>query len=130
MVGRINKSAKMIQFPYEVSSLMTGSQSDSLLFDTLASLNKIGAAMNLIAPGDALSVATTLNLIVEGAIRVVPGASAVIYTFDQARGDFNTLRAFLLPRETNPLGMNRAQWPGHACHPPAPPRALLRRKGY
>jgi signal transduction histidine kinase len=68
---------------------MTDPLSDSRLFDTLASLNKIGAAMNQIAPGDALSVATTLNLIVEGATRVVPGASAVIYTYDQARGDFD-----------------------------------------
>ena len=42
---------------------MADSLSDFRLFDTLASLNKIGAAMNHIAPGDALSVATTLNLI-------------------------------------------------------------------
>ena len=68
---------------------MTDPLSDTRLFDTLASLNKIGAAMNHIAPGDALSVATTLNLIVEGAIRVVPGASAVIYTYDVARADFD-----------------------------------------
>ncbi len=68
---------------------MTNASSDSLLFETLASLNKIGAAMNQIAPGDARSVATTLNLVVEGAIRVVPGASAVIYTFDKGRADFD-----------------------------------------
>ena len=68
---------------------MADSLSDFRLFDTLASLNKIGAAMNHIAPGDALSVATTLNLIVDGATRVVPGASAVIYTYDKARADFD-----------------------------------------
>lgn len=68
---------------------MTNPMPDTRFFDTLASLNKIGAAMNQIAPGDAVSVATTLNLIVEGATQVVPGASAVIYTYDQARGDFD-----------------------------------------
>ena len=68
---------------------MTDPLPDSRFLEILASLNQIGAAMNQIAPGDALSVATTLTLIVEGATRVVPGASAVIYTFDQARGDFD-----------------------------------------
>lgn len=68
---------------------MTDPLSDSRIFETLASLNQIGAAMNQLAPGDALSVANTLTLIVEGATRVVPGASAVIYTFNQTRGDFD-----------------------------------------
>jgi signal transduction histidine kinase len=68
---------------------MTLPETDPRLFETLASLNQIGAAMNQIAPGDAVSVSTTLTLIVEGATRVVPGASAVIYTYDETRGDFD-----------------------------------------
>ncbi len=35
-----------------------------------------------------LRVETTLNLIVQSATRVVPGASAVIYTYDSAREQF------------------------------------------
>jgi signal transduction histidine kinase len=87
-LGFESNGMKMIQFSEQVYP-MPDSLSDTRLFDTLASLNKIGAAMNHIAPGDALSVATTLNLIVEGAVRVVPGASSVIYTYDKTRADFD-----------------------------------------
>ena len=58
------------------------------LLDALASLNQIGATINRIAPGDRASVEVTLRLIVESAIKVVPNASAVIYTYDLAQHAF------------------------------------------
>jgi len=53
------------------------------LLDALASLNQISAAVNRISPRDIGSVEATLRLIVESAIEVVPGTSAVIYTYDR-----------------------------------------------
>jgi GAF domain-containing protein len=64
-------------------------ETDSRLLDALASLNQIGAEINRISPRDVGSVAATLRLIVESAIEVVPGTSAVIYTYDQARRAFD-----------------------------------------
>jgi signal transduction histidine kinase/putative methionine-R-sulfoxide reductase with GAF domain len=58
-------------------------QADPRLLDALASLNQIGAAVNRISPRDIGSVEATLRLIVESAIEVVPGTSAVIYTYDR-----------------------------------------------
>jgi GAF domain-containing protein len=65
--------------------------------DALASLNQIGAAINQLGPranlggsaGAADGVKTTLRLIVESAIKVVPGSSAVIYTYDQGKRVFD-----------------------------------------
>jgi signal transduction histidine kinase len=65
-------------------------ETDPLLLDTLASLNQIGAAMNHIGQDGAVSVETTLKMIVESATRVLPGASAVIYSYDNLRGDFDS----------------------------------------
>ena len=62
---------------------------ESRLLDALANLNEIGAAINRISPRDAGSVEATLRLIVESATEVVPGASAVIYTYDQGQRAFD-----------------------------------------
>jgi signal transduction histidine kinase/putative methionine-R-sulfoxide reductase with GAF domain len=59
------------------------------LLEALASLNQIGTTINRIGPGGCVSVAETLRLIAESAIKVVPGASAVIYTYDQAQRAFD-----------------------------------------
>ena len=59
------------------------------LLAALASLNRIGDTVNRIGPGDRASVVETLRLIVESAIQVVPGASAVIYAYDPARDAFD-----------------------------------------
>lgn len=56
-------------------------QADLRLVEVLTRLNQIGAAINRISPRDT-GVQETLRLIVESATRVVPGASAVIYTYD------------------------------------------------
>jgi signal transduction histidine kinase len=63
--------------------------SDSRLLDALASLNQISAAVNRISPRDIGSVEATLRLIVESAIEVVPGTSAVIYTYDRDARTFD-----------------------------------------
>ena len=68
---------------------MPPAETNPRLLDALASLNKIGAAMNHIGQDGAVSVETTLKMIVESATRVVPGASAVIYSYDNQAGVFD-----------------------------------------
>lgn len=65
-----------------------GGGSDPRLLAALASLNQIGATINRLAPGHPDSIASTLSLIVESAIKVLPGASAVIYAYDQEKRTF------------------------------------------
>jgi signal transduction histidine kinase len=64
------------------------SDPDSRLLEALASLNQVGATINSLAPDNVGNGEETLRLIVESAIRVIPGASAVIYTFDAGRKAF------------------------------------------
>ncbi len=52
------------------------------LLDVLARLNRIGSAINRIRSGDPATLAATLQLIVDSAIEVVAGASAVLYLYD------------------------------------------------
>ena len=59
------------------------------LHTILSRLNEIGAAINRCEEGDLSNLEDTLRLIVESATKVVPGASAVIYTYDQGRRAFN-----------------------------------------
>jgi hypothetical protein len=93
--------------PIEAS---TSPKTDPRLLEALASLNQIGTTINRIGPGDVsgnagISVEATLNLIVESAIRVVPGASAVIYTYDEIQGGFDpTSRVSAGEREYPTLG--------------------------
>jgi signal transduction histidine kinase len=56
-----------------------------LLLETLARVNAIGASINRLSWDDAAGADATLRLIVESAIALAPGASAVIYTYDAAR---------------------------------------------
>lgn len=58
------------------------------LLEAIASLNQISGAINRIGSSDVISSVDSLQLIVESAIRVVPGSSAVIYTYDETRGQF------------------------------------------
>jgi signal transduction histidine kinase/putative methionine-R-sulfoxide reductase with GAF domain len=59
------------------------------LLEALASLNQIGAAINRLGSRDGISVEATLRLIAESATKVLPGASAVIYTYDPASQAFD-----------------------------------------
>jgi len=67
---------------------MTNPKIDSRLLEALASLNEIGATVNQIGLNETVSVETTLKLIVQSAIKVVPGGSAVIYTYDASQERF------------------------------------------
>ena len=71
------------------STVAKSTDSDPRLLSALASLNEIGAAINRISLRDIGSVEVTLRLIVDSATRVIPGASAVIYTYDQAERAFD-----------------------------------------
>ena len=63
-------------------------ETDPRLLEALASLNQISNAINHIGSESADQNDLSLQLIVESAIRVVPGSSAVIYTYDQTTGMF------------------------------------------
>ena len=61
---------------------------DRQFLDLLASLNRIGAAINRISPGETPDARAALQLIVESATQVVPDASAVLYTYDAVHDRF------------------------------------------
>ena len=72
---------------------MNAAKPDLGLYEALAILNEIGATVNQIGHDGMVSVETTLTLIVKSAIKVVPGASAVIYVYDVDQEKFiNTSR--------------------------------------
>jgi GAF domain-containing protein len=64
-------------------------EASPLLLEALASLNRIGRTVNRIGSGQDADSASTLRLIVESAVQVAPDASAVIYAYDPAPGDFD-----------------------------------------
>jgi len=59
------------------------------LLTILSRLNQIGAAINQSKADNLTDLAETLYLIVESATEVVPGSSAVIYTYDAKGGIFD-----------------------------------------
>jgi len=73
------------------------------LLDALASLNQISASINRISPGDQVNVEATLRLIAGSAIKVVPGASAVIYTYDQIQRVFDPTSRVSAGEQTDPV---------------------------
>jgi GAF domain-containing protein len=78
-------------------------ETDPRLLEALASLNQISNAINRIGSEDADQDDLSLQLIVDSAIRVVPGSSAVIYTYDQKTGLFeNESRVSAEPEERKP----------------------------
>jgi len=83
-------------------------KNETRLLEVLASLNQISDAINHIGPGDASNSGVSLQLIVESAIRVVPGSSAVIYTYDQARGEFEAESRVSAQAEGHALSTNPA----------------------
>jgi len=64
-------------------------ETDPRLLEALRILNQISNAINHIGSDDASQNDFSLQLIVDSAIRVVPGSSAVIYTYDQSLGTFD-----------------------------------------
>jgi GAF domain-containing protein/nitrogen-specific signal transduction histidine kinase len=79
-------------------------ETDPRLLEALASLNQISNAINRIGSDDTDQNDFSLQLIVDSAIRVVPGSSAVIYTYDQTTGMFeNESRVSAEPEGRRPL---------------------------
>lgn len=62
---------------------------NSRLHEALARLNQIGTAITQLGSGDQASIEDTLRLIVESATEVVPGSSAIIYTYSAAQQSFD-----------------------------------------
>lgn len=79
---------------------------ETQLLEVLASLNQISDAINHIGPGDAGNSGVSLQLIVESAIRVVPGSSAVIHTYDQVTGRFEAESRVSAQAEGHALSTN------------------------
>src|SRR5215212_6849325 len=63
-------------------------ETDPRLLESLRILNQISNAINHIGSDNENQNDFSLQLIVNSAIRVVPGSSAVIYTYDQSTGMF------------------------------------------
>jgi signal transduction histidine kinase/putative methionine-R-sulfoxide reductase with GAF domain len=92
------------------------SDNDPRLLEALRILNQISLAINRIGSEDASQNALSLQLIVESAIRVVPGSSAVIYTYDQTVGKFEKeMRVSAQPDERTPVSI-----PTHVDDEPRP----------
>ncbi len=84
-------------------------ETDPRLLEALASLNQISNAINRIGSEDADQNDLSLQLIVDSAIRVVPGSSAVIYTYDQKTGMFeDESRVSAEPEGRKPLSTKAA----------------------
>ena len=82
-------------------------ETDPRLLESLAILNQISNAINRIGSNDADQNDLSLQLIVDSAIRVVPGSSAVIYTYDQKTGLFeNESRVSAEPKGHAPSTTN------------------------
>jgi len=102
---RLREPFIMATQPFPFSS----EETDPRLFEALASLNQISNAINRIGSQDSNQNDLSLQLIVESAIRVVPGSSAVIYTYDQKTGLFeNESRVSAEPEGRKPLSTKDA----------------------
>jgi signal transduction histidine kinase/GAF domain-containing protein len=66
----------------------TPDETDPRLLEALRILNQISNSINRIGTDDSSQTDFSLQLIVNSAIHVVPGSSAVIYTYDQSSGLF------------------------------------------
>lgn len=62
------------------------SDGEELLLEVFASLNQVGAAINQASLAGRTDAQATLRLVVESAIKVVPGASALLYPYNPETG--------------------------------------------
>jgi len=77
-------------------------ETDIRMFEVLASLNQISCAINQISASDVEQHSQTLALIVQSAVRVVPGTSAVIYSYDHGTGHLENESRVAVGREGQP----------------------------
>jgi GAF domain-containing protein len=88
-MGKSSSVREQILFEMTTQPFPSSSEgTDPRLLEALRILNQISNAINQIGSDDANQNDLSLQLIVNSAIRVVPGSSAVIYTYDQATGMF------------------------------------------
>ena len=87
-MGKSLSALEQALLDMKTNSFPTPAETDPRLLEALAILNQISNAINHIGSDDASQNDLSLQLIVESAIRVVPGSSAVIYTYDQATATF------------------------------------------
>ncbi len=87
-MGKLSLIRDQILEVMKTHSFPSPEETDPRLLEALANLNQISDAINHIGSDDASQNDLSLQLIVESAIRVVPGSSAVIYIYDQATGMF------------------------------------------
>lgn len=81
-------------------------ETDPRLLEALASLNQISTAINRIGSEDVDQTEGSLQLIADSAIRVIPGSSAVIYTYDHKTDRFeNNSRVSAEPEQRKPASM-------------------------
>jgi GAF domain-containing protein len=87
-MGKSLSALEQALLEMKTKSFPTPDETDPRLLEALAILNQISNAINHIGSDDASQNDLSLQLIVESAIRVVPGSSAVIYIYDQMAGKF------------------------------------------
>jgi signal transduction histidine kinase len=87
-MGKSLSALEQALLEMKTNSFPNPDETDPRLLEALAILNQISNAINHIGSDDASQNDLSLQLIVESAIRVVPGSSAVIYTYDQATSIF------------------------------------------
>jgi len=62
---------------------------DDRLLAVLAQLRDVGRRVNQLNLGDPAVLDATLRLIAESAVTIIPGATAILYTYDPARGSLD-----------------------------------------
>ena len=102
-MGKLSSIRNQILEEMKTQSLPSPEETNPRLLEALANLNQISDAINHIGSDDSSQNDLSLQLIVESAIRVVPGSSAVIYIYDQATGMFEENRAYLPKRADRSL---------------------------
>ena len=94
-MGKLSLIRDQILEVMKTHSFPSPEETDPRPLEALANLNQISDAINHIGSDDASQNDLSLQLIVESAIRVVPGSSAVIYIYDQATGMFEKKSRYL-----------------------------------
>jgi signal transduction histidine kinase/putative methionine-R-sulfoxide reductase with GAF domain len=89
-------------YTMERNSSPSSEETDARLLEALASLNQISYEINQISSSDLERHELTLKLIVESAIRVVTGSSAVIYTYDHVTGTLERESRVSVEQDGNP----------------------------
>ena len=88
--SEFEKSARIELDQVKVSTdVKVNENAGAPLLDALASLNQIGVTILGFGSGEDVKLEDVLQLIVKSAIKVIPGAAAVIYAYDEAGNAFD-----------------------------------------